>query len=101
MYVKAKTLREHGKRRTDHEIAADQGKTGELTLAMVGGAYQLNINDPNSSVHAPLLPVLFEARLTTMHGDKMLFKGEERPQGDAGLAFVQEWSVQVVPRAAS
>lgn len=99
MYVIAKPLRTHGKRRTDHEIAADQGKTGELTLAMVGPAYQLNLNDPSSSVHAPLLPVLYEAKLTTMGGERMLFKGEERPQGDAGPAFVQEWSVQVVPRS--
>ena len=33
-----------------------------------------------------------------MHGNKMLFKGEERPQGDAGPAFVQEWSVIIETR---
>jgi hypothetical protein len=38
---------------------------------------------------------LYDARLVTMHGNKMLFKGEERPQGDAGPAYVQEWSVLV------
>lgn len=99
MYVKAKRLREQGRRRRNEDIAADLGLVGELTLAMVGAAYQLNLNDPHSSVHAPLFPVLFEAKLTTMHGDKMLFKGEERPQGDAGPAFVQEWSVQLAARS--
>lgn len=94
MYVRAKRLREHGRRRHNQEIATDDGVAGELTLASVGAVYQLNLNDPNSSVHAPLLPVLYEARLITLHGDKMLFKGEERPQGDAGPAYTQEWSVR-------
>lgn len=98
MYVKAKRLRERGRRRSDHEIAADPGKVGELTFAMVAGSHQANLNDPASSVHAPLYPVLYEARLTTMHGDKMLLRGEERPDGDAGPAYAQEWAVQVVPR---
>lgn len=100
MYVKAKQLRARGQRRPHQEIAADDGKVGELTLAMVGPSMHLNLNDPASSVHAPLLPLLYEARLTTMHGDKMLFRGEERPQGEAGPAYVQEWSVQLAPRAA-
>jgi hypothetical protein len=98
MHVKAKQLRARGQRRSSQEIAADEGKIGELTLALVGPSYQLNLNDPASSVHAPLLPLLYEARLTTMHGDKMLFKGEERPQGEAGPVYVQEWAVQIVPR---
>lgn len=101
MYVRAKQLRERGRRRHNQEIAADQGKVGELTFAMVAGSYQLNLNDPNSSVHAPLFPVLHDARLTTMHGEKMLFKGEERPQGDDGPAYVQEWAVQLERRAAN
>lgn len=98
MHVKAKQLRHLGRRRHNQDIAADEGKVGELTLATVGPTCQLNLNDPASSVQAPLLPLLYEAKLTTMHGDKMLFKGEERPQGDDGPAYVQEWSVQLVPR---
>lgn len=98
MYVRAKRLRERGRRRHHQEIAADEGKVGELTFALVGAAYQLNINAPDSSVHAPLLPLLCDARLTTMHGEKMLFKGEERPQGEDGPVYVQEWAVQLEPR---
>jgi hypothetical protein len=99
MYVRAKQLRERGRRRTGQEIAADDGRVGELTLAMCGQSYELNLNDPASSVAAPLFPLLYEARLTTMHGDKMLFKGEQRPEGDAGPAYVQEWSVVVLARS--
>jgi hypothetical protein len=95
MYVRAKQLRNGGRRRSNQEIAADDGKVGELTLASVGPSYQLNLNDPDSSVHVPLYPVLHDAKLTTMHGEGMLFKGEERPQGDAGPAYVQEWSVRI------
>lgn len=98
MYVRAKQLRERGRRRTGQEIAADDGRVGDLTLASVGPSYQLNLNDPESSVHAPLFPVLHDAKLTTMHGEGMLFKGEERPQGDDGPAYTQEWSVRLTAR---
>lgn len=98
MYVRAKRLRERGRRRTEHEIAADPGVVGELTMSSVEAYYLLNLNDLDSSKHAPLLPVLFEAKLTTMHGDNMLFRGEERPEGKNGIAYVQEWSVRLERR---
>jgi hypothetical protein len=98
MYVKAKQLCTRGQRRSHQEIAADDGKVGELTLAMVGHTYQLNLNDHNSSTDAPLFPVLHDAALITMGGERMMFKGIEKPQGEAGPGYVQEWSVQVIPR---
>jgi hypothetical protein len=76
MHGKVKRLRERGQRLSDRDFV-------------------LQVKDPNSQVGDSLFPRLYEARLTTMHGDKMLFKGEERPQGDAGPALVQEWSVVV------
>jgi hypothetical protein len=99
MHVRAKQLRERGRRRSAQDIAADDGRVGELTLASVGPSWQLNLNDADSSASAPLYPLLHDARLTTMHGDSMLFKGEQRPEGDAGPAYVQEWSVRLVPRS--
>lgn len=42
-----------------------------------------------------MLPKLHDARLVGMHNGKMTFKGEERPQGNDGPAFVQEWSVLI------
>jgi hypothetical protein len=100
MYVRVKQLRERGQRRHNQDIGADPGRVGELTFAFVGSSSQLNLNDPDSSVHAPLYPVLGDARLTSMHGEKMLYKGEERPQGDNGPAYVQEWAVQLERRQA-
>ncbi|QOY95603.1 hypothetical protein IM543_07050 [Massilia sp. UMI-21] len=48
--------------------------------------------EPNSQIGDSLLPQLYDARLITMIEHKMLFKGEERPQGDAGPAYVQKWA---------
>lgn len=101
MHVRVKQLCERGRRRPDREIAADPGRVGELTFALVAGCYQLNLNDPVSSVHAPLYPILRDARLTTLHGEKMLFKGEQRAEGDIGPVYVQEWAVQLEPRGAA
>ena len=53
------------------------------------------VSNPNSPVGGSLLPLLYEAKLVSMHGNGMLFKGEERPQGDVGPAYIQEWSVMV------
>lgn len=47
---------------------------------------QVGVGDP--------LLILFAVELVTMHGDGMLLKGEEWPNGDPRRAFVQEWSVR-------
>jgi len=94
MYGKVKRLRERGKRLSDREIGAAPAVEGSLTLAMVGATLVLEVKPANTQVGTPLLPSLYEARLTTMHNGGMLFKGEERPQGNDGPAYVQEWSVR-------
>lgn len=94
MHAKVKRLREHGKRLSDQQIAAALPVEGELRVYGMGGAIEATITDPASQVGDPLMPVLHEAKLTTMHGHGMLLKGEERPQGDLGPAYVQEWSVR-------
>jgi len=98
MYGKVKRLRDRGARLTDRDIAKAAHVEGEVTVAGLGSVLVAQVRDPNSQVGTGLLPQLYEARLTTMHGNKMLFKGEERPQGDAGPAFVQEWAVVVESR---
>lgn len=95
MYGKVKRLRSAGKRLSDHEIGRAQPVEGEVTLAGLGATLVLTVVDPNSQVGGSLLPQLFDARLVTMTQHKMLFKGEERPQGDAGPAYVQEWALVV------
>lgn len=97
MYAKVKRLRQRGTRLPDREIASAPHVEGDVTLFGLGAGYVLAVKDPNNQVSDGLFPPLHEARLVTMHGNKMLFRGEERPDGDSGPAFVQEWSVLVEP----
>ena len=96
MYGKVKQLRERGARLHERDIGQAPFVQGDITLVGLGPTHVLEVKDPNSQVGNSLFPRLYDARLTTMHGDKMLFKGEERPQGDSGPAYVQEWSVVVL-----
>jgi hypothetical protein len=98
MYGKVKRLRDRGVRLSDHDIGRAHPVEGEVSLAGLGTTLVLEVRDPNSQVSQSLFPKLYDARLISMHGSKMLFKGEERPQGDAGPAFIQEWAVVVAPR---
>lgn len=94
MIGKVKRLRHQGKRLSDREIGAVQAVAGEIRVYGVGSSVLANVTDPNSQVGDPLLPTLYEVRLTTMHGPGMLLKGEERPEGGTGPAYVQEWSIR-------
>jgi len=98
MYSKVKRLRERGTRLSDRDIASSAYVEGEVTIAGLGTVLVAQVRDPNAQVGTGLLSQLYEARLITMHGNKMLLKGEERPQGDGGPAYVQEWAVVVEPR---
>lgn len=93
MYGKVKQLRRGGKRLSDHDIARAEYIEGEVRVYVMAGIIMANVSDPNSQVGEPLLPALHDAKLVTMNGYGLLFKGEERPQGDAGPAYIQEWSV--------
>jgi hypothetical protein len=95
MHGKVKALRSRGARLSDLDIGRAQFVQGEVTLAGLGATLVLTVVDPNSQVGDSLLPQLYDARLITMTQHKMLFKGEERPQGDAGPAYAQEWAVVV------
>ena len=95
MHGKVKKLRSRGARLSDQDIARSEFVEGDVKLSGLNDTMVLTVSDPNSTVGASLFPQLFEARLITMHGNKMLFKGEERLQGDTGPAFVQEWAVVV------
>lgn len=95
MYGKVKPLRDRGVCLSDHDIGGAPEVEGEVTLAGLGAVLVLEVRDPSSQVGGSLLPALYDARLISMHGGKMLFKGEERPQGDGGPAYVQEWAIVV------
>jgi hypothetical protein len=90
MYATITCLRERGKRRNDHQIDSDPGTAGDLILAMVGGVYELKLADiDDSQQQKPIIPSLYDARLVSMHGNGMLFRGYER--GSDGAGYVQEW----------
>jgi hypothetical protein len=95
MFGKIKRLRQQGRRLSDREIGAAQPTEGEVRVYGLGNSIVASVSDRNAQVGAPLLPDLYEVRLITMNGAGMLLKGEERPQGDTGPAYVQEWSVRV------
>jgi hypothetical protein len=93
MYSKVKQLRTCGYRRHERDILSATAAEGDLAMVMVGGVQKLKLAKTNDSTGTPIIPILYDARLTTMHGNKMLFKGIER--GSDGAEYVQEWSVQV------
>jgi hypothetical protein len=94
MYATITRLRERGKRRSDHDIQSDQGTTGDLTLASVSGVIQLNLAARNDQQMKPIVPILYQAELITMHGNSMLFRGYEK--GADGAGYVQEWRAVVL-----
>lgn len=93
MRAKVKRLRERGQRMSDRQIASAAFVEGEVVVHGMGGMILAELQLPGNQVADPLL-VLYDAKLTTMHGAGMLLKGEERPHGDKGPAYVQEWSVR-------
>ena len=80
-------------RRHEREIHSAAPAEGDLTLFICNGAPELKIAAKDDQQANPLIPPLIDARLTTMHGNKMLFRGVERDA--SGAEYVQEWSVQI------
>jgi hypothetical protein len=97
MYSKVKTLRVRGARKHERDFSAEEPTAGDMTLAMCAGVYELKLAATDDSQQKPLIPTLYDARLVTMHGNKMLFRGLERVGTDADAQFLQEWSVMVLP----
>ncbi|WP_225239684.1 hypothetical protein [Massilia hydrophila] len=95
MFGKVKRLRNAGKRLSDLDIGRSDFVQGEVRVYGMAGVIMASVTNADSQVGASLLPDLYHARLITMHGHGMLLYGEERPQGDAGPSYVQEWSVMV------
>jgi hypothetical protein len=93
MHCKVKILRRAGQRRHDHDISADPGIDGDLTLARVGATLQLKLAARDDSQQKPLIPILYDTHLVTMHGNKMLFYGVERSDGSE---VEQEWTAMVL-----
>jgi hypothetical protein len=97
MYVKVKRLRRQGQRLTDKEIANAQPIEGELSMA--GHQWTLervvSLRNRNDTVSPPLIPDLCRVELIGLLYGKMRLRGIERPQGEQGPEFIQEWAVAV------
>jgi len=100
MYSKIKRLRRGGARVSDKEIAADPGLIGHVTVYMVEKVVHMSAHAPMGQGRpTPILPTLYRAKLTSMHGDRMLVQGFERvgnqEEPDAAVQK-QEWAIQVM-----
>lgn len=92
---RVKVLRTRGARKHDREIQSDAGTTGRLMPALVGTEYELKLYAADDgSPREPILPLLHNAQLVSMHSNKMLFRGIERA---GGAGYEQEWSVMILP----
>lgn len=99
MYSIVKRLRIRSARRPDREIYADPGAAGQLTMCSVDTWHELKLFAVGTDARPePVIPVLFEPVLISMHGNQMLFRGLER-QGNqrdpSAVSTLQEWSVQI------
>lgn len=102
MYGKVKRLRNRGQRLSDRDIANTTAIEGILVMAGQQWTLErvMSLKKPNDHVSGPLIPDLCDVRLMGLQNGKMLLKGVERPQGEDGPEFIQEWAVVVVPNPA-
>jgi hypothetical protein len=75
MLVKVKILRQHGARRSLREIGSDAGTDGNLTMYRSSGQCELKLSVDDGSRQEPIIPMLFDAKLVTMHGDGIAIPG--------------------------
>lgn len=100
MYSKIKRLRSRGERKPDREIGADPGTVGHMTVVRLAEVPVASVYGAGSSGRQdPLIPMLFRAKLVSMHNNRMLLQGYERvgDQDDPNCPVVaQEWAVEVM-----
>lgn len=96
MHCKVKILRSKGVRRAERDIAADAGHEGELTMHMAAAGCELQLTSVDGSVQTAVIPPLHDARLVTMHTNRMYYQGIERTGEKDDAQYFQEWAVMVV-----
>jgi hypothetical protein len=91
MDATVKLLRQQGRRKPQHLIHDEPGLRGRLALATGGGWAELRLASPDPGQLEPLA-VLYDARLVTLHGDTLHFRGiEYQPDG---TEHIQEWTAR-------
>lgn len=100
MYSHIKRLRVGGERKPSRDISANVGVVGHISVFILAGEVVAAVYAGGGTGRPDeLLPLLYRAKLVTMQGDGMLFKGWERPRGcDQADADEnrQEWSVKLM-----
>jgi hypothetical protein len=100
MYSKIKRLRSRGERKLDREIGADPGTVGHMTVVRLADVPVASVYGVGSSGRQdPFVPMLFRAKLVSMHNNRMLLQGYERigNQDYPDCPVVkQEWAVEVM-----
>ena len=81
-----------GKRLSGHDIGRSDYVEAEIRVYSLVGVIVASVSNPDSQVGGSLLPDLYPVKLITMNEHGMVCKSEKRPQGDAGPAYIQEWS---------
>ena len=96
MKVQVKPLRQRGARISDYQIQASAPAEGMLTVYGLGTTIQISVSASEDQQRKPLIPDLYDARLVTMNGAKMLFAGIERTADPLAAQYLQEWAVVIV-----
>lgn len=96
MLVQVKSLRQRGARLSDYQIQASTPAEGSLTVYGLGTTIQLTLYAVDDQQRKPLLPDLYDARLVTLNGNKLLFAGIERTADPLAAQYLQEWSALIV-----
>lgn len=97
MRVQVKAIRHRGVRLSDFDIPSIIPVEGIIRVYGLGTTIQLSVSASDDQQHVPLLPDLYDARLVTMQGDKMLFAGIQRTADPREAQYLQEWSVLILP----
>jgi hypothetical protein len=75
MLYTVKIMRQRDVRRSEPEILSEAGTDGQLTGAIEGISFELKLYSADGSRMKPIIPVLLDARLVSMHGDNVFLCG--------------------------
>jgi hypothetical protein len=87
-------IRQRGSHLSDQQIASTAPIDGYLSLCGIGTTLQISVYA--NSKQESLIPDLYDARLVSMHCNKMLFAGIERTADPLAAQYLQEWSAVIV-----
>src|SRR5450830_1439927 len=97
MYARVRQLREHGRRRPENAIAADDGVSGKLQGFVVEGYAVMHLYQwaAHSAQMPDLISPLYQPQIVGLRDLRMFVRGWQRDSNDQDAATtLQEWSVE-------